>query len=297
MPLPENLEADSYDLWLRFESNNVIDVDHLAKFLREISRLARTKVFYGRGATVTLRRLSSDSPTTILIQVLDVAGNLAGVGQLGIGILMLIQERKGHQLAKALAVIMTDDDVYELSALFRDPSGDGARRVAVSREQVPAVLQLAAEREIADAPEEGRLPKLLDGRDQARDWLLTDETGSGSFARSMQLPSQTTIPDHLPGSTEGPNLRTSTFATQRVGGVFPGPDRKQAVSLLGTFNIYPDGTAFFKTGNAQFRVNNPGVELDPVPIGPEVVVEGQPIPSSREAEAHIHVFSARPLQS
>lgn len=266
MPAPENIDLATNELFFHFETNNVVEVEDLAAFLTALARTARSDEHLGPEAKVFVRRIAAGSPTSVWVVLLDYAGNAAGVAQLGIGVLMMIEARKANKLADSLATLIVHSDTVGLDCAFRDQTGD-LRRVRMDRSEIPAVLR--AER-----------------RTQPRRRKLPGPTVHALKANDLTLP-----PAEIsrPALTS-PAPRFSNFATQRWGS--HKPDRNQAVKMLGRFAMAPDGTGTFETGKRTYRIDNPGVEFEPVPLGPELVIEGQPFQSSSlPGEDSIHVFA------
>ena len=146
MPLPDLGNLPDNQIVLHFETNNVIEMGQLSTVFSEFARLAYEDPRIGWDSTVVLIRVKSGSPTTAWIEVLNTGGAIAGIGQFGLGVAVLLQENRQRKLCRRIAELMCDNDVTEFSIAVREEGGSANRKITMARSQIPAVAMIEAER-------------------------------------------------------------------------------------------------------------------------------------------------------
>ena len=156
MPMPELGNLPNNQIVLHFETNNVIEMGQLSVVFSEFAKLAHEDPRIGWGATVVLLRVKSGSPTTAWVEILNVGGAVAGIGQFGLGVAALLQGNQQRKLCRRVAELMLDNDVLEFSIAVKEPDGLANRKMTMTRGQIPAVAAVETERTKSYLPAKDR---------------------------------------------------------------------------------------------------------------------------------------------
>lgn len=142
MPYRSEIQVADNELFLHFDTNNVIELRDLTTVLRSIADFAQSPRQLGPHAKITLRSVKSGSPTSVWIEVINTAGSIAGIAQLGLGLAMAIESKRENKVAKALALLLVNNDVVDFDFAFREGAGRMIKRITMQREEMPAVKRL-----------------------------------------------------------------------------------------------------------------------------------------------------------
>lgn len=324
---PPLMDLRDNQMMLYLETNRAVDLGRFVSFLAAVNELARLPHALGPDVELELTSVSTGSAVAVISAYGGLIGGLGSFATFG---LLVYQEvaRGRRKVASRAAYLVLDDDVVaiEIHRAGQTPLVIQTNEIAILPEVERRRFErqrLADERAYEDAgfaylATEDGTPVVTETGERiavggptsaaARTFLDEGGANSGSFIRpfthslsaenletsSPEL-SRPVLEQHGPAKAR---VRTSTFATQRVPGAKPQPDRNRGLTLFGRFSIAPDGAAMFHTGGRSFRVDTPGATLGPVPIGPEMLVEGQPFGGDGSGFTNgIHVFSARPVAS
>jgi hypothetical protein len=263
----ERLEPN--EIGLSFKTNDEIDVEALSNFFRELAREARRHL--GPDVVLRIAEIGTGSLWTRITIIGGVIVGLATVGDFGLNLAEALY-RPRNKLAQAVAAIILDSGVVEAKIVTHD------RTIVVHRNEMPSVPLLEARRRAKPLP-----PPV----DQSP--IIPSDPSDRRLAQPFASPFARPF---IPSS--GPEPKTSKFETQRVG---RGPPRDGGrLTLIGRFYLAPDGTGTFSdlAGN-QFRVHNPGVDLEPVPLGEIRVAECIVFGGDDHVERAIAVYKTSPI--